>query len=415
MSAVSALRIGSSISRVRLAQMLDRGLAVNVRLGGAELDEQFDALAPGRRLGERAAKVGDSALGRAARARSAGRARSVPRPPGSVAGGLRNRCAATRSGSAPASSSELAARPCPLVSLERGERFVDGRADQRVHEAERGRGRSTSTRASASSASRDAVGSSSPASAAAWRGSASSPRIATARASARRLARKARQGEATTAREPARAASSRKRDHVDAGRGEALAAMISCTSSRNSSGLPPVSARQAAQNASSASGDRASRSKLSGRLGAQRGGPEDRGQRVGQGSGRRAPILPGLLGPQADDHRARRALPSGAAGRPASATTRDRTSAGRHDRQQQRTAPARFAVSQYSPCSVAKRGVSAPARPRPGRGQTASPRAPPRPPANRLAPRPTGRRATARTAAGRRRRRTSARALTPGR
>jgi hypothetical protein len=52
--------------------MLDGGVAVHERLGGAELEQQIGAFGRERRLGERAAKVSDRALGRAAGARAVG-------------------------------------------------------------------------------------------------------------------------------------------------------------------------------------------------------------------------------------------------------------------------------------------------------------------------------------------------------
>jgi hypothetical protein len=48
---------------VRGAEMLDRGVAVHLRLGGAELEQHVGALGRRRRLGERASKVRDGALG----------------------------------------------------------------------------------------------------------------------------------------------------------------------------------------------------------------------------------------------------------------------------------------------------------------------------------------------------------------
>jgi hypothetical protein len=56
---------------VRLPQMLDRGIPAQECLGGAELEQQAGALHYGRRLGERAAKVGNRTLGSTARASAA--------------------------------------------------------------------------------------------------------------------------------------------------------------------------------------------------------------------------------------------------------------------------------------------------------------------------------------------------------
>ena len=50
--------------------MLDGGVAVHERLRGAELEQQIGVLRRERRLGERAAKVSDRVLGRAAGARA---------------------------------------------------------------------------------------------------------------------------------------------------------------------------------------------------------------------------------------------------------------------------------------------------------------------------------------------------------
>ena len=99
---------------VRLAQVLDRRVAADQRLGRAELAQHVGAVRRGRRLGQCPPQVRHGALGRAARGG----------PPGGVAqrrdhlrvppGALRRRCAATRSGSAPASRRRLAARACAV-------------------------------------------------------------------------------------------------------------------------------------------------------------------------------------------------------------------------------------------------------------------------------------------------------------
>ena len=86
---------------VCLPEMLDGGVAADDRLGGAELEQQVGALGRGRRLGERAAEVGDRALGSTARAGALGGVAQRPddlcvRGRGSAAAGARRPVPAPR-------------------------------------------------------------------------------------------------------------------------------------------------------------------------------------------------------------------------------------------------------------------------------------------------------------------------------
>ena len=123
--------------RVRLPQVLDRGVAAEQRLAGAKLEQQLGALGGRGRLGECAAKVRNGALRGTARARPARRL-AEHRDHAWIAGaGCEQQLRGHPFGLCPGSF-EQPRRPCmPAVALGRGQRLVDGRPDQRMHEPER--------------------------------------------------------------------------------------------------------------------------------------------------------------------------------------------------------------------------------------------------------------------------------------
>ncbi len=136
-SAVSALPDRVVEQRVRLLQVLDRGVAADERLDGAELEQQLGALGRRGRLGERAAQIGDGALRGTARARPA-RGLAQHRDDARIAGaGCEQQVRRHPFGLCPGGFEQPRRPRVPAVPLGRGERLVDGRPDQRMHEPER--------------------------------------------------------------------------------------------------------------------------------------------------------------------------------------------------------------------------------------------------------------------------------------
>jgi hypothetical protein len=117
--------------------VLDRRVAADQRLGRPEFEQQVGALGRRRRLGERAAKVGNRALGRPASCCAPGGFAQHGHDPWIRGRGGEQQVRGDPFGLGP-SLAEETRRPCmPDVSLVRRECLVDGRADEWVNEPER--------------------------------------------------------------------------------------------------------------------------------------------------------------------------------------------------------------------------------------------------------------------------------------
>jgi hypothetical protein len=128
-------RVGEQ--RVRLLQVLDRAIAAQKGLRGAELGQELAAFLLGRRLYEAPAQVGDGALRRAARGGSAGGV-AQGRDDSWIAG---RRCAQEVGGhplwSCAGGVEELSRTGVARLALRRREGFIDGRPNERMDEPER--------------------------------------------------------------------------------------------------------------------------------------------------------------------------------------------------------------------------------------------------------------------------------------
>jgi hypothetical protein len=128
---------------VRLTEVRGGRLTVDERLGKAELEQQVGALWPGKRLGVRAPQIGDRALGRPTTASAAG---GIPQHGHDLVGGVRGLQRRRNQQQVRGNALRVRSGLCeqargPRVqarSLERCQRLVDGSADERMDETERG-------------------------------------------------------------------------------------------------------------------------------------------------------------------------------------------------------------------------------------------------------------------------------------
>jgi hypothetical protein len=121
----------------RFLQMLDCCLTADPHLGRAELDQHVRAVGGVGRLGERATQIRDGTLGGPARARAAS---GFSKPRHGLRAACRRAAQQLRGDALRLGARGREERRRPLVTqvtLERRERFVDGRPDQRVDERER--------------------------------------------------------------------------------------------------------------------------------------------------------------------------------------------------------------------------------------------------------------------------------------
>ena len=407
-SAIWALRIGSSI-RSRAARRCSIAASPSTCASTEPSSASSSARSSlRRRLGQRATKIGNRALRRPTRAGPAGGVAQRRHDRRISRRRLRNRWAAARSGSAPASSSSRAARRVCALPLARRHRLIHRGTDQRVNESQRrGRTQHLDARQRARRVRDDP-----PPQAPRARPRAADQHPRRARRQPAPSSSPRAEGRQDEPRPPASPRAPRSRARAMRWRRSARAPSAATRvhqltqEQRIAARLPMTGHRECVLGIRRRRSSRSSRAVASTLSSA---GANDRRKWVRHDLADERLILARLALAVAPRPPAARAPPFGAGGRPASATTPDRSTAGHRPRAAaalaRRGSPSTNTARATSPTTNPPRDHS-----QPGRDQTPTLRVRQLRPADRLAHPRARTQATARTIAGQRQRRTSAQA-----